>query len=146
MLYEQRKTPLPQLFVEAMKEKRIYNFVMNIFETVLEEIKKEYPLRRMNQTYAQIEFLDFDYLFNGHDFIFIGVLYEDEKVFLTDFADYAPLSGWEEEDLPEVEKICQKHGITFRNWTIECLYQSNDDVKRYLECLFELREKYSEGY
>ena len=112
---------------------------MNKFEEALDRISQEYDIRRLNQNYAQIEF---DILFDPYNYIFIGVLYENEKVILTDFADYAPLCDWEDEDIPDIEKICQKHQITFFNYHIECLYQSNDDVKRYLECLLELKEKY----
>ena len=109
------------------------------FESVLNDIKKEYPLRRFTQTYAQIEL---DILFDGYNYIFIGVLDEDGKVYLTDFADYAPICNWEDEDIVEVTKICQKHQISFRNYHIECIYHSNDDVKRYLKCLLELKDRY----
>ena len=116
---------------------------MDIFEKTLEEIKKEYPVRRMYEGYAQIEF---DELFDWCNYIFIGVYYEKEKnqVILTDLADYAPVCNWEEEDLPEVEKICKKHHINFNNWHIECVYHNNQDVKNYLECLRELSEKYAD--
>ena len=61
---------------------------MEIFEKALKEIGKEYSVRRVNMTYAQIEF---DILFDAYNYIFIGVLYEDNKVILTDFADYAQI-------------------------------------------------------
>ena len=113
---------------------------MEIFEKALKEIGKEYSVRRVNMTYAQIEF---DILFDAYNYIFIGVLYEDNKVILTDFADYAQICPWEDKDIPDIEKICQKHNIVFRNYHIECLYNSNEDVKNYLECLLELKEKYA---
>ena len=47
---------------------------MNDFEKALEEIKKEYPVRRMGDNYAQIEF---DILFDAYNCIFIGVLFEN---------------------------------------------------------------------
>lgn len=112
---------------------------MKDFEVALETIGKEYPVRRMLETYAQIELDD---LFDDYDFIFIGVLYENGQVILTDFADYAPLCNWEDEDVPEVEKICQKYGIAFNNYHIECIYHSNDDIKNYIDCLLALKEKY----
>ena len=116
---------------------------MDIFEKALQEIGKEYPVRRMTTTYAQIEL---DELFDLHNYIFIGVFYDKDNniVLLTDNADYAPVCGWEEENLPEVEKICKKHNITFSNWHIKCVYQSNQDVKNYLDCLKELSEKYAD--
>ena len=112
---------------------------MNQFEKALENIAQQYAIRRFNQNYAQIEF---DILFDDYNYIFIGVLFEDDKVILTDFADYAPLCDWDDVDIPDIVKICRKHNITFFNYHIECLYQTNDDVKRYLECLLELKDKY----
>lgn len=116
---------------------------MDIFEKALNEISKEYPVRRMTVNYAQIEL---DELFDWHNYIFIGVFYikNTNQVILTDKANYAPLCEWEKENLPEVESICKKHNITFSDWYIECVYQSNQDVKNYLECLRELSEKYAE--
>ena len=116
---------------------------MNIFEKALEEIGKEYPVRRMTQTYAQIEL---DELFDWHNYIFIGILYQKDKsqILLTDNADYAQLCDWEENNLAGVEEICQKHHINFNNWHIECIYQSNEDVSNYLKCLRELSEKYTD--
>ena len=116
---------------------------MDNFEKALEEIRKEYEVRRMTSTYAQIELDEF---FDWHNYIFIGILYlkDSGQVLLTDNADYAPLCGWEEENLPEVEKICRKHHIAFNNWHIECIYHCNQDVDNYLECLRELSEKYAD--
>ena len=114
---------------------------MNIFEKALEETAKEYDVRRFTTTYAQIEF---DILFDDYNYIFIGVLYEDNKVILTDMADYAQICPWEDEDIVELEKICQKYGLIFKNYHIECLYRNNQDVKNYLGCLLELKEKYVE--
>ena len=115
---------------------------MNDFEKALEEIKKEYPVRRMGDNYAQIEF---DILFDAYNCIFIGVLFENNQVILTDMADYAQLFSFinEEEDVIDIAKICQRHGITFRNYHIECIYHNNDDVKHYLDCLLELSDAYA---
>ena len=112
---------------------------MNNFEKALEQIKKEFPVRQLTTTYAQI---DTDILFDAYNYIFIGILFEDDKIYLTDGADYAQLCEWEDENIPDIEKICQKHNITFVNYHIECFYNSNEDVKNYLECLLELKEKY----
>ena len=110
---------------------------MESFEKALNEIGKEYPIRRISKNYAQIEL---DELFDWYNYIFIGVLYDKDnnQVILTDNADYAPLCDWEEEDLFEVEAICKRHHITFNNWHIECIYHTNQDVNNYLECLREL--------
>ena len=109
------------------------------FDRILEEINKDYPTRRMSEFYAQIEL---DILFDGYNYIFIGVLFEDNKVILTDFADYAPLCNWEDKDIPDVNKICEKHHVVFRNYHIEKIYNSNQDIKDYLNCLLELKDKY----
>ena len=114
---------------------------MNTFEKALENIAKEYPVRRMSQTYAQIDFLDL--LFDAYNCMYIGILYEGDEVILTDYANYAEICEWEDEDIKDIEKICHKHGITFINYHIECLYQSNEDVKHYLDCLLELKEIYA---
>lgn len=114
---------------------------MNKFEKTLEEIKKEYQVRMLTTTYAQIET---DILFDAYNYIFIGVLFEDDKIYLTDCAEYTQTCQWEDEDVPEVEKICQKHNLTFKNFHIECFYRSNEDIKNYMECLLELRDKYSD--
>ena len=114
---------------------------MNKFEQALKEISKDYPVRKITTTYAQIEF---DILFDAYNYIFIGVLFEDDKVILTDMAEYAQICPWEDEDIIELEKICSKYGVTFKNYHIECLYHSNQDVKNYLDCLLELKEKYAE--
>ena len=114
---------------------------MDKYEKALEEIKKEYPVRRMTTTYAQIES---KILFDDYNYIFIGVLFEEGKIILTDMAEYAQICPWEDEDIPELEKLCQKHGVTFKNYHIERLYHSNEDVKKYLDCLLELKEKYGE--
>ena len=45
---------------------------MDNFEKALEEIRKEYEVRRMTSTYAQIELDEF---FDWHNYIFIGILY-----------------------------------------------------------------------
>lgn len=113
---------------------------MDKYENALAEISKEYAIRRISATYAQIEF---DILFDAYNYIFIGVLYEDNKVILTDFADYAQICPWEDKDIPELEKICEKHNLVFNNYHIECLYNSNEDIKNYLDCLLELKEKYA---
>lgn len=112
---------------------------MNIFDKALQKIKSEFPVRQYTTTYAQI---DFDILFDPYNYIFVGVLYEDEKIILTDCADYAQICPWKDEDYPEVEKICAKHGLKFINWHIECLYKDNRDIKNYLNCILELKEKY----
>ena len=115
---------------------------MNTFEQALEEIKKEYDVRRMGEYYAQI---DTDILFDAYNYIFIGVLFENNQVILTDMADYAQLFSFvnEEEDLIDIAKICQRHGIAFHNYHIECIYHNNDDVKHYLDCLLELSDAYA---
>ena len=112
---------------------------MDIFEKALVEIRKDYNVVQFTTTYAQIEF---DILFDDYNYIFIGVLFEDNKVILTDFADYAELCPWEDDNIHEVEEICQKHGVTFKNYHIERIYHSNEDIKLYLDCLLELKEKY----
>ena len=112
---------------------------MNDFDSALKNIEKEYPLRRISTTYAQIEF---DILFDDYNYIFIGVLFEDNEVILTDMADYSQLDYWHEENLPEVEKICREYGVRFNNWNIECLYHSNEDIKRYLDCLLAIKDRF----
>ena len=72
------------------------------------------------------------------------MLYEDDKIYLTDFAEYAEVCPWEDKDIPELEKICRKHHIVFKNYHIECLYKSNKDIKNYLDCILELKKKYAE--
>ena len=114
---------------------------MNTFEKALAEIRKDYNVVQFTTTYAQIEF---DILFDDYNYIFIGILFEDNKVILTDMADYAEICPWEDDNIHEVETICQKHGVTFKNYHIERLYHSNEDVKLYLDCLLELKEKYAE--
>ena len=114
---------------------------MDIFEKALAEIRKDYNVVQFTTTYAQIEF---DILFDDYNYIFIGVLFEDNKVILTDMADYAEICPWEDDDIYEVEAICQKYGVTFKNYHIERLYHSNEDVKLYLDCLLELKEKYAD--
>ena len=118
---------------------KIYNSIMIKFEQAIEEIKKDFPIRKLTTTYAQIET---DILFDSYNYIFIGVLYEDGKVILIDNADYAQLMSWSEEEYKEIENICKKHNLLFINWNIECDYISNQDVKNYLDCLLELKEKY----
>ena len=113
--------------------------IMIDFDQILLNIGKEYNVRRFSMDYAQIEF---DILFDGYNYIFIGVLYENGEVILTDFADYTPLCDWSDEEVPNVERICEKYGITFRNFHIECQYHSNDDIKNYIDCLLALKEKY----
>ena len=112
---------------------------MNKFEQAIEEIKKVFPIRKLTTTYAQIETED---LFDSYNYIFIGVLFEGDKVILTDNADYAQLMPWCEEEYKQIENICKKHNLSFKNWNIECEYHSNQDVKNYLDCLLELKEKY----
>ena len=111
---------------------------MNTFEKALAEIRKDYNVVQFTTTYAQIEF---DILFDDYNYIFIGVLFEDNKVILTDMADYAEICPWEDDNIHEVEAICQKYGVTFRNYHIERLYHSNDDIKKYLDCLLALKDK-----
>ena len=113
---------------------------MDIFEKALSQIGKEYTVRKLTTTYAQIDFLD--ELFDAYNCMFIGVLFEDNQVILTDNADYAEICRWEEKDLVDVKAICDKHHIIFKNWHIECVYQNNQDIKNYLDCLRELSEKY----
>ena len=117
----------------------IYNGPMNKFEKALEEIKKDYPVRQITKTYAQIEF---QILFDSYNFIFIGILFENDDVLLTDFAEYAQICPWEDKDIPDLEKICQKHHLVFKNYHIECPYRSNQDIKNFLDTILELRKKY----
>ena len=114
---------------------------MNTFEKALAEIRKDYNVVQFTTTYAQIEF---DILFDDYNYIFIGVLFEDNKVILTDMADYAEICPWEDDNIHEVEAICQKYGVTFNNYHIERIYHSNDDIKKYLDCLLALKDKYIE--
>ena len=95
----------------------------------------------MTTTYAQIES---EILFDEYNYIFIGVLFEEDKIILTDMAEYAQICPWEDKDIPELEKICKKHGLTFQNYHIECFYNTNEDVKKYFACLLELKEKYAD--
>lgn len=95
----------------------------------------------MTATYAQIEF---DILFDFGNYLFIGVLFEKGKTILTDMANYSELDYWQEEDLPEVEKICGEFGVTFHNWHIECPYRENKDVQRYKDCLLALKNRFVE--
>ena len=114
---------------------------MDIFEKALSQIGKEYTVRKLTTTYAQIEL---DELFDSYNYIFVGVLFEDNQVILTDNADYAETCKWEEKDLADVKAICDKHHIIFKNWHIECVYQNNQDIKDYLECLRKLSRKYAD--
>ena len=116
---------------------------MNDYEKALEQIKKQFPVRRMTQTYAQIEL---DILFDAYNYIFIGVLYENNQILLTDMAEYAEVCQWEDEDIEDIKKICQQYRVIFNNYNIECVYRSNQDVKSYLDCLLALQEKYVEDF
>lgn len=114
---------------------------MNDFQKVIANIKKEYPtVRQMFEHYAQI---DFDILFDPWNYMFIGIYAEDGKIILTDNAQYVETCQIEDEDYQNVAKICEKHGLVFNNWHIECDYNSNKDIKKYLDCLYELQEKYA---
>ena len=111
----------------------------NIFKKALDEIAKEYQVRKISTTYAQIEF---DILFDDFNYVFIGVLYENNRVLLTDLADYAELLDYSDEEMPRVEEICLAHNVTFNNYHIEKDYHSNQDIKDYLDCLLELQKEF----
>lgn len=112
---------------------------MNGFDEILKTIGKDYPVRKMTSTYAQIEF---DILFDFGNYVFIGVLSREGEALLTDMADYSQLDYWDEEDLPEVERICGQYGVRFHNWHIERPYQSNEDVQKFLDCILALKERF----
>lgn len=110
------------------------------FEDALKEIEKEYQVKRMYNGYAQIEL---DELFDAFNYMFIGIVDREGKIFLTDNADYAELVDYDRHE-KEINELVKKHHLTIDDYHIVKEYSSNKDVKDYLEFLYDLREKFAD--
>lgn len=105
-------------------------------DKIFEQIKKDYPdTRWVSSTCIQINFMDF--MLDPYNFAFVCLLFEDDKMILTDFADNEEVFEF---PIEKYKEICAKHNITWNDYHFECIYNSNDDIKRYKECLEELAE------
>ena len=105
-------------------------------QEVFEIIKKDYPEARwISSSCIQIDFMDV--MIDPYNLGYVDILFTDDRIILTDFANNYPLLEFEEE---ECIAICKKHGLVFNNYNIECIYNTNDDIKRYKECIEEFGE------
>lgn len=105
-------------------------------EKIFEQIKKDYPdTRWVSSTCIQISFMDL--MLDPYNFAFVCLLFEDDKMILTDFADNEEVFEF---PIEKYQEICAKHNITWNDYHFECIYNGNDDIKRYKECLEELAD------
>ena len=103
---------------------------------IFEQIKKDYPdTRWVTSTCIQVSFMDL--MLDPYNFGFVSVLFEDDRIILTDFADNHEVFQFSEE---EYKEICAKHNIIWDDYHIECDYHDNKDIARYKECLEEMTE------
>ena len=102
------------------------------FEKALKEIEKEYKFRWLNKTCVQI---DSEQMLDPYNCCFVDVIDEDGKTLLTDFAENMQIITLPED---KVKEICKKHNITWNNYHLECVYNTNQDIKNYFDCLAEI--------
>lgn len=103
-------------------------------EEIFNQIKKDYPNARWtSKTIIQISFQDL--MLDPYNYGFVNAFFNGDKVILTDFANNHEIFEFKED---EYKSICGKHNIIWDDYYIECPYKSNEDIKRYKECLIEL--------
>ena len=105
------------------------------FKTAISIIEKEYKFRWVNKGCVQIETTQLLDPFNS---VMLALFDNNGVVMLTDFADNMQVITLSEE---RVQQICKQHDITWNNYHLECIFKSNDDIKRYLECLSQITEE-----
>ena len=105
------------------------------FKQAIKNIEKEYKIRWASSTCVQI---DTDQFLDAFNYCFVSILDEDGRALITDFAD-----NMEVITLPieRVQEICKQHNIVWNNYHLECEYTSNDDIKRYFECLQQITDE-----
>lgn len=105
------------------------------FEQAIQNIQKEY---KINYAHKNSIMITTNQMLNEYNYCFVSLINYHGKLILTDLTNNMEHITLSEE---EVKQICAKHDITFDDYNIECEYTSNDDIKRYLECLNEITEK-----
>ena len=105
------------------------------FEEAIENVKKEYNVRFAHKNSIIIET---NQMLDESSFCFVSLLNYHDKLILTDLTNNMEHISL---NVEQVKKICEKHNITFDDYNIECEYTSNQDIKRYLECLKDITNK-----
>ena len=105
-------------------------------QELFDQIKKDFPETRWAHSKGlNVSFMDV--WLDPYNIAFVGVLLMDDKTLLTDFADTAQIVDFKYE---EFQKICEKHGVIWDDWTMEREYHSNDDIVKFKECLAEISD------
>lgn len=105
------------------------------FKTAISIIEKEYSFRWVNKGCIQIETTQ---LLDPFNCCMLALFDKNGVALLTDFADNMQVIT-----LPEkrVQEICKQHNIIYNNYHLECIFKSNDDIKRYFECLQQITDE-----
>ena len=105
------------------------------FEQAIQNIQKEYETKYAHKNAVMIlskQMLD------EYNLCFVSLINYHGKLLLTDLTNNMEHITL---DVEQVKQICEKYNITFNDYNLECEYTSNEDIKRYLECLNEITEK-----
>lgn len=104
-----------------------------------EEIKKAgYDIRYIHSKACQV---DFDFLFDGYNGAFVTLIFTDNKLLLTDYANYEEIL--DDHEYEDIEKLCKKHDVQYIDYNIEKEYKGLKDLKIYEQCILDLRSQYS---
>ena len=102
------------------------------FVKCLENVKQEYKTYNENENFFCI---DSDIMLNDYDFVFVAVKKVDDKAIICDFANnlqYIKI------DLQKVKKLCEKYNVIFDNFELTKIYNTNQDIENYLNCIKEI--------
>lgn len=97
-----------------------------------QQIEEKYKTREISLDCLEIETNE---MLDDYNFCFVALKDYKGYALLTDYAN-----NLQEIELNEnkIIEICKKHGIIFNNYHLECLYNSNQDIENYINCLKEL--------
>ena len=105
------------------------------FEQAIQNIQKEYNTWYNHKDSISIET---NQMLTEYNFCFVSLINYHGRLILTDLTNNMEHITLDEN---EVKEICKKYNIVFNDYNLECEYTSNEDIKRYLQCLNEISEK-----
>ena len=107
---------------------------MNLI-TAIKNIKKENEVNLVSNDVAEIVVNKMLDDFNKY---FVAIKEKNGNVYLTDYGKTSEIL-----DLPDdvIFNICNDFNIKCNNYTLQCDYNSNEDLINFIKCIDTLKEK-----
>ncbi len=102
------------------------------FVKCLENVKKLYKIYNENKDFFCV---DCNKLLTDYEYIFIAIKNVNGNAVICDFANNLQNINIPEE---KIKEICKKYDVIFNDYNLSKIYNSNNDLTQYINCILKL--------